>query len=191
MPSLHGFAQTLPSTAKVPEVARLLRGSDSLENQIEVIFDIESKGGASAVFHGMNEADLQAFMTNPLTMIASDGGPRRLGEDVPHPRSYGNNARVLGRYVRELKLLSLEEAVRRMTSLPATTFHLQDRGVLRPGAYADIVVFDPAKVRDPSTFSDPHHYAEGFMTVIVNGGIVIRSGALTEVRSGSPLRRGE
>ncbi len=181
-PSLNGKS--------VPEVAKLKRGSDSVEDQIETIFDIEARGGASAIFHGMDENDLKVFMQHPQTMIASDGGPRRLGEDVPHPRSYGNNARVLGRYVRELKLLPLEEAVRRMTSLPARTFKLKDRGLLKPGAHADIVIFDPAKVADPSTFNDPHHYAEGFSDVIVNGGVVIRDGRLTEVRSGGALRMG-
>lgn len=172
----------------IPEAAKMKRGADTLEDQIEFILDLEAQGGASAIFHGMNEDDLQAFLKHPLTMIASDGGPRRLGEDVPHPRSYGNNARVLGRYVRELKLLSLEEAVRRMTSLPAQTFRLKDRGQLKAGAFADIVIFDPAKVTDPSTFNDPHHHAEGFSDVIVNGGVVIRDGKLTEVRSGGPLR---
>jgi len=172
----------------IPEAAKMKRGADSLDDQIEFILDLEAQGGASAIFHGMNEDDLQAFLKHPLTMIASDGGPRRLGEDVPHPRSYGNNARVLGRYVRELKLLSIEEAVRRMTSLPAQTFRLKDRGQLKVGAFADIVIFDPAKVTDPSTFNDPHHHAEGFSDVIVNGGVVIRDGKLTEVRSGGPLR---
>ncbi len=175
----------------VPEAAKLKRGSDSLDDQIELIFDLESQGGASAIFHGMNEDDLQAFLQHPQTMIASDGGPRRLGEDVPHPRSYGNNARVLGRYVRDLKLLSLPAAVRRMTSLPAQTFYLKDRGLIKVGAHADIVIFDPAKVTDPSTFNDPHHYAEGFTDVIVNGGVVIRDGRLSEVRSGGPLRIGK
>jgi N-acyl-D-amino-acid deacylase len=172
----------------IPEAAKIVRGSDTLDDQIELILDIEARGGAGAIFHGMDEKDLQAFMKHPLTMIASDGGPRRLGEDIPHPRSYGDNARVLGRYVRELKLFSLEEAVRRMTSLPAQTFRLKDRGTLKPGAFADIVIFDPAKVTDPSTFNDPHHYAVGFSDVIVNGGVVIRDGQLTEVRSGGPLR---
>jgi N-acyl-D-amino-acid deacylase len=173
----------------VPEAAKMKLGGDSLDDQIEFILDLEAQGGASAIFHGMNEDDLQAFLKHPLTMIASDGGPRRLGEDVPHPRSYGNNARVLGRYVRELKLLSLDEAVRRMTSLPAQTFRLKNRGQLKAGAFADIVIFDPAKVTDPSSFSDPHHHAEGFSDVIVNGGVVIRDGKLTEVRSGGPLRQ--
>lgn len=172
----------------IAEAAKVVRGSDSLDDQIELVLDIEARGGASAIFHGMEEKDVQTFMKHPLTMIASDGGPRRLGEDVPHPRSYGDNARVLGRYVRELKLLTLEEAVRRMTSLPAQTFHLKDRGMIKAGAFADIVIFDPAQVNDPSTFNDPHHYAEGFSHVIVNGGVVIRDGQLTEVRSGGPLR---
>ena len=130
----------------------------------------------------MNEDDVQAFLRHPLTMIASDGGPRKFGEDVPHPRSYGNNARALGRYVRELKVLTIEDAIRRMTSLPAQTFHLSDRGILKPGAWADIVIFDPDKVNDPSTFTDPHHYAEGFSDVIVNGEAVIRDGAQQEGR---------
>lgn len=180
-PSLNGKS--------IPEAAKIVRGSDSLADQVELILDIEARGGASAVFHGMNEDDLVRFLRHPLTMVASDGGPRRLGEDMPHPRSYGNNARVLARYVREQKILKLEEAVRRMTSLPAGTFQLKDRGVLRAGAFADLVIFDPETVSDAATFADPHHYSEGFSDVIVNGGVVIQSGQLTEVRSGGPLRR--
>ena len=172
----------------IPEAAKIKRRSDSLEDQIELIFDIEKQGGGSAIYHGMDEKDVQAFLRHPFTMIASDGGPRKFGEDVPHPRSYGNNARALGRYVRELKVLTIEDAIRRMTSLPAQTFHLADRGVLKPGAWADIVIFDPDKVNDPSTFTDPHHYAEGFSDVIVNGEAVIRDGALTDARPGGPLR---
>jgi N-acyl-D-amino-acid deacylase len=172
------------------EAAKLRRGSDAVEEQVELILEIEAKGGGSAVFHGMNEEDLQVFMKHPLTMVASDGGPRRLGEDVPHPRSYGNNARVLGRYVRELKVLSLEAAVRKMSALPAEVFRLKDRGVLKVGAVADVVVFDPSQVRDPSTFADPHHYAEGFTAVLVNGVPVIEGGALTEARPGKAVRRG-
>jgi len=179
-PSLNGKS--------IPQAAKLKRGSDSLDEQIEFVLDMERNGGGSGIYHGMSEDDLQAFLRHPLTMFASDGGPRQLGEDIPHPRSYGNNARVLGRYVRELKLLKLEEAVRRMTSLPAQTFRLKDRGVLKAGAWADIVIFDPAKVNDPSAFDDPHHYAEGFSDVIVNGVPVIRDGVLTDARPGGPLR---
>jgi N-acyl-D-amino-acid deacylase len=178
-PSLNG--QT------IPEAAKLKRGSDSLQDQVELILDLEAQGGASGVYHNMDEPDLQAFLGHPLTMIASDGGPTIASADMPHPRSYGNNARVLGRYVREMKLLPIEEAVRRMTSLPAQTFHLKDRGVLQPGAFADIVIFDPAKVNDPSTFNDPHHYAEGFTDVLVNGTLVLRDGAMTGIHPGGPL----
>ena len=122
-------------------------------------------------------------------MIASDGGPRSADrrDDVSHPRSYGNNARVLARYVREFNLLTLEEAIRRMTSLPAQTFGLAHRGILMPGAFADVVIFDPDKVNDPSTFDDPHHFAEGFLDVIVNGGVVLREGKPTGQRTGRPL----
>lgn len=172
------------------EAAKLRRGSESVEAQVELILEIEANGGGSGVFHGMNEQDLQVFMRHPLTMVASDGGPRKFGEDVPHPRSYGNNARVLGRYVRELKVLGLEEAVRKMSSLPAEVFQLKDRGMLREGAIADVVVFDPATVNDPSVFEDPHHYAEGFSAVLVNGVPVIEAGEFGEARPGEVVRRG-
>jgi N-acyl-D-amino-acid deacylase len=183
-------ADTRLNGKTIPEAAKLLRGSDTLDDQIETILDIEARGGAQGVFHGMNEADLQKFLAQPFTMIASDSGVRKLGEGVPHPRGYGNNARVLGRYVRELKLLSLEEAVRKMTSLPAQTFRLAGRGELKARARADIVIFDPAKVADPSKYDDPHHYAAGFSHVIVNGVPVIQEGALTSARPGMPVKRG-
>jgi N-acyl-D-amino-acid deacylase len=172
----------------IAQAAQLLRGSDTLEDQIEVIFEIVAHGGAAGVFHGMDEADLRKFMALPHTMIASDSAPRRFGDGVPHPRGYGNNARVLGHYVRDLKLLPIAEAVRKMTSLPAQTFHLARRGELKSGFVADIVVFDPAVVSDPSTFDDPHHYAVGFSEVIVNGVPVIRAGTLTDARPGGPVR---
>ena len=174
----------------IPDAARLLRGGDSIVDQVETILELEVRGGASAVYHNMTAEDQRTFMGHPLTMIASDGGPRVFGEAVPHPRSYGNNARVLGQFVREEKVLSLPEAVRRMTSLPSATFDIKDRGELRVGAWADVVVFDPANVSDPSTMEDPHHYAEGFSTVIVNGVPVILDGVLTAERSGMAVRKG-
>jgi N-acyl-D-amino-acid deacylase len=136
----------------------------------------------------MNEADLKVFLAHPLTMIASDAGPRRFSVAVPHPRGYGNNARVLGRYVREQKVITLEDAVRKMTALPAETFHLKNRGALKPGYVADVVVFDPATVGDPSTYEDPHHYAVGFSDIIVNGVPVIRAEQLTDARPGTPVK---
>jgi N-acyl-D-amino-acid deacylase len=180
-PALNGF--------NVREAAMKKRGSDALDEQIELILEIEAEGGASAVFHGMNEEDLQTFMRHPNTMIASDSGVRRWQQGVPHPRGYGNNARVLGRYVRELELLRLEEAIRRMTSLPATTFGLADRGVVREGAWADLVVFDPGKVRDHAGFDDPHHYASGFRLVLVNGEAVVEDDGHTGARPGRVVRR--
>ena len=179
-PSLNGKT--------IPQAAKILRNADTLDDQIETILDIEARGGAQGVFHGMNETDLRTFLVHPSTMIASDSGIRRFGESVPHPRGYGNNARILGRYVRELKLMSLPEAVRKMTSLPARTFHLEGRGELKSGAIADIVIFDPEQVSDTSTFADPHHYAVGFSDVIVNGVPVIRNAALTDARPGGPVK---
>src|SRR5439155_692244 len=122
------------------------------------------------------------------TAVASDGGVRAFGSGVPHPRSYGTNARVLGEYVRDRGTLTLEDAVRRMTSLPARTFHLRDRGVLREGMAADIVVLDPARVRDKATFEKPHQYSEGFDYVLVNGVITVENGKLTDNRGGAVLR---
>lgn len=172
----------------IPQAAELLRGSATLDDQIETILDIEARGGAQGIFHGMSEPDLVKFLAQPLTMIASDAGVRRFGEAVPHPRGYGNNARVLGRYVREQKVLTLEEAVRKMSSLPARTFNLKNRGEVKPGFVADLALFDPAKVSDPSTFDDPHHYAVGFTDVLVNGVPVIRNAQLTTARPGKPVR---
>jgi len=179
-PSLNGLS--------IPEATKKVRGSASLDDQIEFILDLELKGGASCIYHGMNEEDVQRFLRHPNTMVASDGGLRMPGEGLPHPRSYGNNARVLARYVRELRLLGLEEAIRKMTSLPATTFRLTNRGVIRSGAWADLVVFDPTKVQDHATFNEPHQYATGFAWVFVNGVAVVKYDTHTGARPGRPLR---
>jgi N-acyl-D-amino-acid deacylase len=172
----------------IAEAAKVRRGSDSLDDQVEVVLEIEKEGGASGVFHGMSEDDLKIFMRHPNTMIACDSGLRKLGEGMPHPRGYGNNARVLARYVRELKVLRVEDAIRKMTSLPATTFHFKARGELREGNWADIVVFDPEKVLDTSTYKDPQHYATGIPYVLVNGIPVIMDGEHTGAKAGHPLR---
>jgi N-acyl-D-amino-acid deacylase len=121
-------------------------------------------------------------------MIAADSGVRVFGEGVPHPRGYGNSARVLARYVRELKVLRLEDAVRRMTSLPATTFRLKDRGPGTVGTWADLTVFDPAKIQDQATFKEPHHYATGFAWVLVNGVSVVQNDLPIGARPGRTLR---
>jgi N-acyl-D-amino-acid deacylase len=179
-PALNGL--------NVVEAAKKMRGADSLDDQIETIFDVETHGGATAVFHGMCEPDLEAFMRHPNTMFASDSGVRKFQVDVPHPRGYGNNARVLGVYVREKGVLRLEDAVRKMTSLPATTFRFPERGELHPGYWADIAVFDPSTVGNDATFADPHHYSTGFRYVFVNGVLVVNSDQHTGARPGKILR---
>jgi N-acyl-D-amino-acid deacylase len=173
---------------RIPEAAKLKRGSDSLDDQMELILEMQANGGASGVFHGMHEDDLQAFMRHPNTMVASDSGIRDPNEGVPHPRGYGNNARVLHRYVRELGVLRLEDAVRRMTSLPATVFRLRDRGFVREGMAADLVVFNPAEVKEETSFEDPHKLATGFRAVIVNGVRVVREDVHTGALPGRALR---
>jgi len=173
----------------VAQAAKKMRGADSVDDQIETIFEIQKHRGASGVFHGMSEADLQCFMRQTNTMIASDSGVRKMGEGVPHPRGYGNNARVLARYVRELKVLTLPDAIRKMTSLPARTFQFAQRGEIRPGYWADLVIFDPEKVQDNATYDDPHHYATGFNYVLVNGAIVVENDQHTGARPGMILRR--
>jgi N-acyl-D-amino-acid deacylase len=172
----------------IPQVARLLTGRDGLDDQIHAILEIELRGGGAGIFHGMSEDDVQVFLRHPLTMFASDSGVRRFGEGTPHPRGYGNSARAVGRYSRELKLLSLEEAVRRMTSLPADTFRLTDRGRLTPGHWADLVLLDPHRYRDAATYADPHQYAHGVREVYVNGIPVLQQGKPTHHRPGKALR---
>jgi N-acyl-D-amino-acid deacylase len=172
----------------IAEVTKLARGKTDVESQVEQILEMYAQGGASMVYHSMGEEDVRRIMREPFTMVASDSGVRKFGEGVPHPRGYGNNARVLGTYVRELKLITLEDAVRKMTSLPAQTFGLRDRGLVREGMAADLVLFDDAAVSDPSTFDRPHQYAAGFSYVVVNGAVVLDAGHMTGARPGAALR---
>ena len=148
---------------------------------------IGEKGGYQGIFHAISEEDLVRILRYPGTMIATDGEVPIFGRGNPHPRSYGTFARVLGVYVREQHVLTLEDAVRKMTSYPAQRLGLEDRGIIRPGMKADVVVFDPAPVRDRATFENPHQYAEGFSTVIVNGRVVFENGAMTAARPGVVL----
>ena len=157
------------------------------ENAADVLLEIEERGGCQAIYHAIAEEDVERILRSPYTMIASDGGIPVFGEGAPHPRSYGTFARVLARYVRERKVLSLEEAIRKMTSFPAARLGLHDRGLLKPGMYADVVVFDPATVTDRATFTQPHQYAEGFRHVLVNGKPVLLDGRMTAERPGRVL----
>lgn len=171
----------------ISEIAKLARGKNNLDQQIEQIFEMYEKGGAQMVYRVMSEEDVRRILAEPFTMIASDSGVRRFGEGAPHPRGYGNNARVLGEYVRNLKIISLEDAVRKMSSLPAQTFGLRDRGLIRENFAADLVIFDEGKVSDRATFENPHQYAIGFSSVIVNGKLVFDGEKMTGVFSGQPL----
>ena len=157
------------------------------ENAAEVMMDLQRKGGCSAVYHAIAEEDVVRIMQSPYTMFGTDGHAPKPGEGVPHPRSYGTYPRVLGRYVRELGVLTLEDAVRRMTGLPASRLKLQNRGLLRVGFAADIVVFDSKKIRDRSEYAQPHQYAEGVRDLLVNGSFVLREGVMTGERPGRIL----
>jgi N-acyl-D-amino-acid deacylase len=170
----------------IMEAARKKFAANSLDDQMEIILQIQSQ--ASGVFHSMNEDDLQTFLKNPNTMLASDSSVRKFGQGVPHPRGYGNNARAIHRYVNELGVLRLEEAIRRMTSLPASAFRMNGRGEIHEGFWADLVIFDPAAVEDRATFTQPHQYAAGFEYVLVNGVPVIEKNELTGKRPGKGLR---
>jgi N-acyl-D-amino-acid deacylase len=151
------------------------------------MLDLMIAGGAQMVFHGMSEDDVKYFMAYPFNMIGADGGVQN-GKGQPHPRSYGTNARVLGKYVREEKVIRLEDAVRRMTSLAAQKFQLKDRGLLREGFAADIVIFDETTVADKATFEQPHQFSVGFDVILVNGVVTAENGKHTGARNGQALR---
>jgi dihydroorotase/N-acyl-D-amino-acid deacylase len=155
----------------------------------DLVVEIVQNGGCGAVYHAISEEDLVRILRHPATMVASDAIPGEplFGIDVPHPRAYGTFVRVLGRYVREQRVLTLEDAVRKMSSLPAQRMRLADRGFIKAGMKADVVVFDPARVRDAATFEKPHQYAEGVPFVIVNGQVVVDNGAVTSARPGQAL----
>ena len=169
------------------DVALRRRGSDSADAQFEAAREMLLAGGATMVYHLMSDADVDRIMRHPQVALASDSGVLALGEGVPHPRGYGNNARVLGTYVRGRGVLAMEEAIRKMTSLPAGHFRFANRGTLRAGYAADVVVFDPARIADTATFAAPHGYATGIPYVLVNGEIVVKNGTQTDARPGQVI----
>ena len=156
-------------------------------NAVELTIYIYTNGGAGGLFTSQSEAVIAKFMSQPWVMVASDSSTPRFGSGSPHPRAYGTNARVLGLYVRERGVITLEEAIRKMTSLPAWRMGLDDRGLIGPGMWADIVVFDPDTVTDKATFLDPHQYSEGFEWVLINGEVVIDQGEYTGILAGKVL----
>ena len=179
----------------ISEINKLREGAPNTDGEITTILDMMVEGGeagvnqgASMVYHYMSDDDVDTIFRYPNAAVASDGGVVEFGVGLPHPRSYGTNARILASYVRERNVMTLEDAIRRMTSLPARTFSFHDRGIVRPGFIADLVVLDPDKVSDKATFADPHQYSEGFDYVIVNGVVAVADGELTDERGGQFVR---
>ena len=184
--AMHAADTTL-NGKNISEI-NILKGRKSKpKEEAETILDMMIAGGAQMVYHSMNEEDVRYFIKYPFNMIGADGGVSN-GKGMPHPRTYGTNARVLGKYVREERLISLEEAIRRMTSLAAQKFQLKDRGLLKEGYAADIVVFDEGTVLDKATFENPHQFSVGFKYVLVNGQLVIDEGKHNGIRSGQTLK---
>ena len=161
---------------------------------LDVLMDIIAQDTAtgSGIMFFMSEDDMRLALRHPLVMLGTDSGGMAPDSPPPtagvHPRAWGSAARILGRYVRDEKLLSLEESIRKMTSLPAQRMRIWDRGVIRPGAFADLVIFDPAAIGDRATFENPRQYAEGVKFVSVNGQLVVDEGRITAARPGRALR---
>ena len=156
---------------------------------METALSLLAQGDASIVSFNMLDEDINRLMRQPWTMTSSDGALIPFGAGMPHPRGNGAFSRKIRKYVVEDQVVTLPAAIRSMTSLPATVFNLPDRGVLRPGAFADVVVFDLAKVKDKATYEKPHQMAEGMVDVLVNGRFAVRDGQFTAAHDGRVLRR--
>lgn len=172
----------------MPQASQKVLGKADLATQQEMMRRMLMAGGASMVYHFMGDDDIARILRHPMVSIASDSGLNTFGEGVPHPRGYGNAVRALGLYARERKVISLEEAVRKMTSLPADQFGFADRGRIATGKAADLVIFDAATVGDVATYAAPHAYPAGIAHVIVNGTLVVSNGQQTDARPGQVLR---
>ena len=180
-------ADTTYNGKSIEEINLMKGRKHKAKAEAETVIDIMINGGAGAVFHGMSEDDVKYIMQYPFNMFASDASIRIFNAGMPHPRGYGTNARVLGKYVRDEKVISLEEAIRRMTSLPAQKFQLNNRGLLQQGYAADIVIFNDKEVSDMATFERPHAYAKGFRYVLVNGVMTVENEKHTGARAGKAL----
>jgi dihydroorotase/N-acyl-D-amino-acid deacylase len=174
---------------RVSEIAK-----EQGKDELEALFDIVAadRGQTGAIYFMMSEDDLRAALREHFVSICTDSGARAidgpLAGSKSHPRGWGSYPRVLGRYVRDEHLLTLEDAVRKMTSQPAARVGLKGRGRIRAGAYADVTIFDPARVRDLATFDEPNRYPEGINYVLVNGQLEVDAGHRTEANAGRPLR---
>ncbi len=160
----------------------------SKANAAELLMDLVAAGNCSAVFHAMVEEDVHNIMRHPRTMIASDGGVEGPSSRAVHPRNYGTFARLIGHYARDLEVIPVHTAIHKVTQMPAQRLNMTDRGILEPGAVADIAVLDIARVRELTTFADPHQYSEGAAHVLVAGELVLNDGAMTGARPGRIVR---
>jgi len=172
----------------IAEIARVEK-KDPLDVLMDLV--IADHANVGRVTFSMSEEDVRAALAHPLVSMGTDSGARAedgiYSKEKSHPRAWGSAARILGKYVRDEKVLTLEEAIRKMTSLPASRMGLAGRGIVRPGMFADVVAFDPALVRERSTYADPLHYSEGIPFVCVNGQLVVDGGRITDARPGRPL----
>jgi hypothetical protein len=159
-----------------------------MDNLLDLVHEMYTTTGVSVIYHYISEDDIKTIMRSPYVMIGSDGDIRVFGSGAPHPRSYGTFPRVLGHYVNELYVISPEEAIRKMTSLPAAKMGLKDRGLLREGNWADIVIYDELSIMDKADFFNPHQYPEGIDYVIVNGIVAADHGVQVAADAGMVLR---
>jgi N-acyl-D-aspartate/D-glutamate deacylase len=167
-------------------------GKDPRDAVMDLV--IADRGESSVITTIMNEDDVRTALKHPLVGVGTDSGAQaedgKLSESKSHPRAWGSFPRILGTFVRDEHLLPLEEAIRKMTSKAAARVHVNDRGILRPGMMADVTIFNPATIRDVSTFADPRHYSVGIVHVFVNGRRVVADGRITDERPGRALRGG-
>jgi N-acyl-D-amino-acid deacylase len=175
-----------PLTGKTLAEVAIMRGKSPQETAMDLVIEDDTRVGT--VYFLMSEENIKKQIAKPWVSFGSDEGSMKPAGNFlksnPHPRAYGTFARLLGKYVREEKVISLEEAVRRLTSLPASNLKIRDRGMLKDGYFADVVVFDPATVADHATFEKPHQFSTGVQHVFVNGAQVLKNGEHTGARPG-------
>ncbi|SFN70228.1 N-acyl-D-amino-acid deacylase [Algoriphagus ornithinivorans] len=168
----------------------ILEGMEpTVENGAELVIQAQLNGGTGTIYHAMDDADVERIMKHPMTMIGSDGRLSQPGDGHPHPRAYGTFPRILGYYVREKNILDLPTAIHKMTGLSAQRLGIQDRGIIKKGNFADLTIFDPEKIIDRSTFTDPHQYPTGVQFVLVNGRLIVDQGEFQDIRPGKILRK--
>jgi dihydroorotase/N-acyl-D-amino-acid deacylase len=161
----------------------------NMENGADLVIQAQLHQGAGCIFHVISEEDVRRIMQHPMTMIASDGRLSEPGKGHPHPRAYGTFPRVLGHYVREEKVITLSQALYKMTILPAQRMGLKDRGLLKVGNYADITIFNPKTIKDKSTFENPHQYPIGIPYVIINGKVAVDNFVYKDLKAGMVLKK--